>query len=70
MPNAGTAVGDRAAPVIDTGMGPRNGVYMLDDLLPVILGICQEFFGSASPAVQRTRCSSARPTMSPATPAG
>jgi hypothetical protein len=25
----------------------------LDDLLPMILGICEDFFGSASPAVHR-----------------
>jgi glyoxylase-like metal-dependent hydrolase (beta-lactamase superfamily II) len=30
VPNIGIVVGDRAALVIDTGMGPRNGAYVLD----------------------------------------
>ena len=30
VPNVGIAVGDRAALVIDTGLGPRNGAHVLD----------------------------------------
>ena len=30
VPNVGIVVGDRAALVIDTGLGPRNGTYVLD----------------------------------------
>lgn len=30
VPNVGIVVGDQAALVIDTGMGPRNGAYVLD----------------------------------------
>ncbi|MCG7210097.1 MBL fold metallo-hydrolase [Streptomyces arenae] len=30
VPNIGIVLGDRAALVIDTGMGPRNGAYVLD----------------------------------------
>src|SRR3954468_698366 len=30
VPNVGIVVGDRAALVIDTGLGPRNGAHVLD----------------------------------------
>ncbi|GAA4528875.1 MBL fold metallo-hydrolase [Amycolatopsis samaneae] len=30
VPNVGIVVGDRAALVVDTGLGPRNGKYVLD----------------------------------------
>lgn len=38
VPNIGIVVGDRAALVIDTGLGPRNGSYVLDQARQLAAG--------------------------------
>ncbi|GAA2127426.1 MBL fold metallo-hydrolase [Streptomyces synnematoformans] len=38
VPNVGIVVGDQAALVVDTGMGPRNGAYVLEQARRLAVG--------------------------------